>query len=185
PKPPPPHEIKQIQFTPPVIKKDNEVRKDEKIEEIKDDAAISTKTVVTENTKQVVQAPVEVKESQVAAPPVKVVEEDKVFQKVEIEAEYPGGAGAWRKYLERNLSGDVATSAGAPTGVYQVIVRFIVGKDGEIRDVVAETNHGYGMEEEAVKAIKKGPKWSPGIQNGNQVTSIKRQPITFQVTGDE
>lgn len=54
--------------------------------------------------------------------------------------------------MERNLSGDVATSAGAPTGVYQVIVRFIVGKDGEIRDVVAETNHGYGMEEEAVKS---------------------------------
>jgi periplasmic protein TonB len=184
PTPPPPPEIKQIQFTPPVIKKDNEIKKDEKIEEIKEDAAISEKTVVTENTKQIVQAPVEVKESQVAAVPVKEVEEDKIFQKVEIEAEFPGGMGAWRKYLERNLSGDVATSNGAPAGTYQVIVRFVVGKDGSIRDVVAETSHGYGMEGEALKAIKKGPQWKPGIQNGNMVTSVKRQPITF-VVADE
>jgi periplasmic protein TonB len=184
PTPPPPPEIKQIQFTPPVIKKDNEIKKDEKIEEIKEDAAISEKTVVTENTKQIVQAPVEVKESQVAAVPVKEVEEDKIFQKVEIEAEYPGGLGAWRKYLERNLSGDVATSNGAPAGTYQVIVRFVVAKDGSISDVVAETNHGYGMEGEALKAIKKGPKWTPAQQNGNVVKAYRRQPITF-VVADE
>ncbi len=183
--PPPPPEIKQIQFTPPVIKKDEEVKKDEVIKEIEEDAAISTQTVVTDNVKQVVQAPVEVKESQVAAVPVKEVEEDKIFQKVEIEAEYPGGQAAWAKYLKNNLNGNTPSDNSAPAGSYTVIVRFVVAKDGTISDVVAETSHGFGMEQEAVKVIKKGPKWKPAEQNGNIVKAYRRQPITFLVMDQE
>src|SRR6185436_20163274 len=48
-KPPPPPEVNQIKFTPPKIVKDEEVKADEKIEEIKEDQAISTKTVESEN----------------------------------------------------------------------------------------------------------------------------------------
>ena len=45
PKAPPPPEINQVKFTPPKIVKDEEVKEDEKIEEIKEDQVISTKTV--------------------------------------------------------------------------------------------------------------------------------------------
>ena len=157
PTPPPPPEIKQIQFTPPKIVKDEEVKKDEVIKELEPDAVISTKTVESDNTKQVVQAPVEDKGTQVVEVPVKAVEEDKVFTKVEIEAEYPGGTGAWKKFLERNLNGQVATDNSAPTGTYTVVVRFIVAKDGSVSDITPETSVGYGMENEAVRAIKKAP----------------------------
>ena len=181
PTPPPPPEIKQIQFTPPKIVKDEEVKKDEIIKEIEPDAVISTKTVESENTKQVVQAPVEDKGTQVVEVPTKVVEEDKVFTKVEIEAEYPGGQGAWANYLRKNLNGQVASDGGAGPGSYTVIVRFIVAKDGTISEVTPETSVGYGMEQEAVRAIKKGPKWTPAQQNGNVVKAYRRQPITFVV----
>lgn len=181
PTPPPPPEIKQIQFTPPKIVKDAEVKPDEKIEEIKDDAVISTKTVESDNTKQVVQAPVEDKGTQVVEVPVKAVEEDKIFTKVEIEAEYPGGTGAWRKFLERNLNGQVANENSAPTGTYTVVVRFIVAKDGTVSDITPETSVGYGMENEAVRAIRKAPRWTPAQQNGNVVKAYRRQPITFVV----
>ncbi len=181
PTPPPPPEIKQIQFTPPKIVKDEEVKKDEIIKEIEPDAVISTKTVESENTKQVVQAPVEDKGTQVVEVPTKAVEEDKIFTKVEIEAEYPGGQGAWGNYLRKNLNAQVASDGGAAPGSYTVIVRFIVAKDGTISEVTAETNVGYGMEAEAVKTIKKGPKWTPAQQNGNVVKAYRRQPITFVV----
>ncbi|RYZ82687.1 MAG: TonB family protein [Proteobacteria bacterium] len=72
----------------------------------------------------------------------------------------------------------------APEGTYTVVVRFIVSKDGSISDVVAETKHGYGMEQEAVKAIKKGPKWTPALQNGRHVNAYRRQPITFVVASE-
>ncbi len=181
PTPPPPPEIKQIQFTPPKIVKDEEVKKDEVIKEIEEDAVISTKTVESENTKQVIQAPVEDKGTQVVEVPTKVVEEDKVFTKVEIEAEYPGGQGAWGNYLRKNLNANVASDGGAAPGSYTVIVRFIVAKDGTISEVTPETSIGNGMEQEAVRVIKKGPKWTPAQQNGNVVKAYRRQPITFVV----
>lgn len=181
PPPPPPPEIKQIQFTPPKIVKDEEVKPDEKIEEIKDDAAISTKTVVTENTNQVVQAPVEDKGTQVVELPVKKSDENEIFSKVEIEASFPGGPGAYKKYLERNLNAQTPADNNAPPGTYTVIVRFVVSRDGSISDVRAETNLGYGLEAEAIKVIKKSPNWVPAQQNGSIVNAYRRQPITFVV----
>lgn len=179
-KPPPPPEINQVKFTPPKVVKDEEVKPEEKIEEIKEDAAISTKTVETENKVQIVQAPVEDKGTVVAEGP-KIDYESTVFNKVEIEAEYPGGSAAWAKYLRNNLDANTPVDNGASEGTYTVVVRFIVSKDGSISDVVAETKHGYGMEAEAMKIIKKGPKWTPAQQNGRMVNAYRRQPITFVV----
>ncbi|HRF18123.1 MAG TPA: hypothetical protein PK977_08135, partial [Chitinophagaceae bacterium] len=69
---------------------------------------------------------------------------------VEIEARFPGGDAIWRRYLERNLDGSTPTKNGAPEGTYTVVVQFIVDKEGNISDVKALTNHGYGMEAEVV-----------------------------------
>jgi periplasmic protein TonB len=182
PKAPPPPEINQVKFTPPKIVKDEEVKPDEKIEEIKEDQVISTKTVESEIKDAVVAAPVEEKGTQVVeAPPKKEEDEDKIFTKVENEAEFPGGDGAWRRYLEKNLNANTPVDNGAPEGTYQVIVQFIVSKDGSISDVKALTDHGYGMEAEAIKIIKKGPAWKAALQNGRNVNAYRKQPITFVV----
>lgn len=108
-------------------------------------------------------------------------EADKIFSIVEIEAAYPGGMDAWRKYLERNLNAEVPIFSKAPAGVYTVVIQFIVNLDGSVSDTRALTNHGYGMEEEAIRAIVKGGKWLPAIQNGRQVKAYKKQPVTFVV----
>ncbi|MEP6628323.1 MAG: TonB family protein [Ginsengibacter sp.] len=180
PVPPPPPEIKQVQFVPPKVVKDEEVKPDEKIEEIKEDAKISEKTVETDNTNQIVQAPEDTKGSQVVEAP-KVDDENKIFTKVEQEASFPGGEAAWRRYLQNNLDANTPVENGASEGTYQVIVKFIVSKDGSISSVEAETSFGHGMEAEAVKIIKKGPKWAPANQNGRAVNAYRRQPITFVV----
>ena len=172
PTPPPPPQVNQVKFTPPKIVKDEEVKPDEKIEEIKEDQKISTETVKSD----IVQAPIE------DAPKVEGDDdENKIFTKVEVDASYPGGESSWRRYLTNNLDSEVPGSNGAGAGTYTVIVRFIVAKDGSVSDVVAETNHGYGMEQESVRAIKKSGKWKPAVQNGRNVTAYKRQPITWLV----
>jgi protein TonB len=179
PKAPPPPEINQVKFTPPKIVKDEEVKEDEKIEEIKEDQVISTKTVESDNKTQIV-APVEDKGTQVVEAP-KTDDEDKIFTKVENEAQFPGGTAAWVRYLQKYLNANTPVDNGARSGTYQVIVKFIVSKDGSISDVQPETKHGYGMEEEAIKIIKRGPKWTPALQNGRNVNAYRRQPITFVV----
>jgi protein TonB len=180
PKAPPPPEINQVKFTPPKIVKDEEVKADEKIEEIKEDQVISTKTVESDNKNAIVQAPVEDKGTQIVEAP-KADDEDKIFTKVENEAEFPGGQQAWVRYLQKNLNANAPVDNGAAPGTYQVIVKFIVSKDGSISDVQPETKHGFGMEDEAVKIIKRGPKWTPALQNGRNVNAYRRQPITFIV----
>ena len=104
---------------------------------------------------------------------------DAIFNKVEEEAYFPNGTSGWRQYLNANLNVDVPIKRKAPEGSYTVIVRFIVTKKGEIKDVVPETTNGYGMEDELIRVIKNGPNWIPARQNGRAVNAYKRQPVTF------
>ena len=105
-----------------------------------------------------------------------------VFEQVEVEAQFPGGVRAWNRYLERNLNSSVPRSNKAPKGSYTVVAKFLVHKDGTISDVKALTSHGYGMEEEVIRLIRRGPKWVPGVQNGHNVTAYKKQNVTFVVS---
>jgi protein TonB len=116
-----------------------------------------------------------------------IIEEKKedpnqIFEKVEVEASFEGGESAWKRFLTRNLNPNTPVDNGAPLGTYTVYVQFVVSKEGKVSDVRALTSHGYGMEQEAVRVIKKGPSWKPAIQNGRNVNAYRKQPITFQVT---
>lgn len=107
-----------------------------------------------------------------------------IFERVEIEASFPGGAEKWKRYLERTLISVNPADEGAPEGTYTTIVQFVVDIDGSISDVKSLTNFGYGMEDVAIKAIERGPKWNPAIQNGRQVKAYRRQMITFRVISE-
>ncbi len=106
---------------------------------------------------------------------------DGVFIHVEKEAEFPGGTTAWMRYLERNLNSSLPSDAGAPTGRYTVVVSFLVDKNGNVSEVVAENNPQYGTAEEAVRVVKKSHTWTPALQNGHNVAYRVRQSITFEV----
>jgi protein TonB len=181
PKTPPPPKIETAKFTPPVIKKDDEVKKEEipPVEELKDqkidvnsqegvkDEGIATPPVVDEG-KGVVDAPKE--------------DPDQIFTKVEIEASVDSKQ--WRRHLESQLQRYIedAASQGMAPGQYTVQVRFLVERDGSIADVSALNDPGYGLGKGAVEVVKRGPKWSPGEQNGRKVRSYHTQPITFVVS---
>ena len=184
PPPPPPKQeppkVEMKQFTPPVIKKDEEVEKppppQEELKEAKIDV-INQEGIKDEGIVQpVVDGGTQIVEEK--------VDDNMIFEKVEIEASFPGGEAKWRQFLERNLSTFNPADEGAPAGTYTTYVQFVVDKEGNISDVRALTNHGYGMEEAAVRVIKKGPRWSPAIQNQRQVKAYRKQPITFRVESE-
>ena len=187
PPPPPPKQeppkVEMKQFTPPVIKKDEEVEKpppqQEELKDVKIDV-VNQEGIKDDN----IATPVQIDEGKQIVEEKKEEDENKIFDKVEIEASFPGGDGKWRQYLERNANGQVATDNNAPEGTYTTVVQFVVDKEGNISDVKALTNHGYGMEDEAIRVIRKGPKWTPAVQNGRQVKAYRKQPITFQVQGE-
>ena len=107
--------------------------------------------------------------------------DDKIFSSVEEEASFPGGVEAWRNFIMKNLDDAVGSKRNAPAGTYTIYVQFIVNKEGELSDIKPLTNHGYGMEEEALRVISLSPKWNPARQNGRVVSSYRKQPISFVI----
>jgi protein TonB len=114
----------------------------------------------------------------------KITKEPDIFTKVEIDAEF---IGSWEKFLIRNLNPNTPIDNGAPQGNYTVLIQFVVDIDGSLSDIKALTNLGYGLEQEAIRVLKKAEftKWKPAIQNGRKVKAYRKQSITFQVTGEE
>lgn len=109
---------------------------------------------------------------------------DKNFTVVQVPAEFPGGEEAWVKYLERNLKRDIPVEKGAVPGKYIVKLTFIVNEKGEISDVTALTDPGYGTKEEAVRLMKNCIPWKPAVQNGKNVTVRQEKTITFQISAE-
>lgn len=105
-------------------------------------------------------------------------EPDEPYRTVEIDAKFIGN---WKTFLERNLNGNVPADNGAPAGRYSVVVEFVVDKEGRVSDIKTLTHHGYGLEDEALRVLRKAPQWEPAIQNGYKVKAYKRQVITFEV----
>jgi protein TonB len=183
PKPEPP-KVEITKFTPPKIVKDEEVKEPPPPQEKLEETKIGVINQEGKKDEGFVAPPVEAKGTGVVEAPKKVEEDyDKVFTKVEKEAKFPGGPDGWKRYLERNLNANVAADDGAPSGNYTVKVQFIVDKEGGISSVqaieVPKACPSCGPE--AVKVIKKGPKWEPAVQNGRNVIYQAIQYVTFQV----
>ncbi|HEY4207217.1 MAG TPA: energy transducer TonB, partial [Puia sp.] len=99
-------------------------------------------------------------------------EDNTIREIVGIEASYPAGMEAWRRFLSKNFRVPDEVSG-------TVVVQFIVDKEGNVSDVHAISGPDE-LRTEGERVIKKSGRWSPGIQNGLKVNSYKRQPIVVQ-----
>ncbi len=185
PPPPPPPAVQQAIrteiFTPPVIVNEEVSPEDMPPEQdVLETAQIGLQKTEGMDIGNVVAPPVETKGvAEVVAP--KSVEDvnTKVWTKVEIPAEFPGGQSEWIRYLQKNLRFPDAAIDNGTQGV--VRVQFVVDREGNISDVQAMNDPGDGLAEEAVRIIKKGPKWKPAEQNGNKVIYRHIQAVTFRI----
>lgn len=103
---------------------------------------------------------------------------NKVFTKVEVEAEYPGGYQAWYEYLSKNLKYPYAAVKNEIQG--QVMVEFIVKKNGDLTGfrIIRGPEE---LRESSLNVIKESGKWIPAKQNGIIVDSYHRQPINYKL----
>ena len=106
---------------------------------------------------------------------------DSTSGKSETEPEFNSGRIGWMRFLERNLNANVPYEKGAPKGTYTVVIEFIVYEDGTIDKLKPLTQHGYGMEKEVVRILKKTPQWKPAIKDGKTKEAYRKQTVTFVV----
>ena len=102
---------------------------------------------------------------------------DEILSFAENSPEFPGGMDAWAKYIQKNLRYPSMAQEEGIGG--KVFVSFVVEKDGTITDVKVTRGIGYGCDEEAMRVIKKSPRWKAGMQNNLPVRVRYNMPISY------
>jgi TonB family protein len=113
--------------------------------------------------------------------PVEPKMENGVYDHSEEMPRFPGGDQAMLKFLQANIQYPVSAQEAAMQG--RVIVRFVVGEDGAIRDVEVTRSLDPACDAEAVRVIKKMPKWTPGKVKGEPVAVYYVLPVMFKLSG--
>ena len=169
-----------VKFTPPVIKKDSEVKPEE---ELKSQEALNkTKTAIGSfDVKGNDEAGGEVLKAKevIAQPEPPKEEETKVFDVVEVMPSFPGGQAALFEWLSKNIKYPVVAEENGVQG--RVIVTFVVERNGSITDVQVVKSVDPSLDKEAVRVVKAMPHWIPGKQNGSAVRVKFTVPVTFRL----
>ncbi|MXZ17214.1 MAG: energy transducer TonB, partial [Rhodothermaceae bacterium] len=66
----------------------------------------------------------------------------------------------------------------------RVIVRFIVDKEGNVRDASITKGIGGGCDEEAIRVLTEHAKFRPGIHQGETVPVEMQIPVVFKLGSD-
>ncbi len=170
PPPPPPPKVDQVKFVKPVVAKADEVTEEPpKIEEIKD-KKLGAETIKGDPDAELTVEPV-------GNGPADVVEDTNIYSSagIEVKPDFPGGIEKFYKYVGNNYR--APEEEGLKGKVY---VTFVVEKDGSLTDIKVVRDIGYGTGQEAVRVLKKCPRWNPGEQNGKKVRVLYSLPITIQ-----
>ena len=107
------------------------------------------------------------------------VEEEKPYQAVEQMPQFPGGEAALLKFINEKIKYPIPAQEAGIQG--RVVVRFVVSKTGEIKDVTVLRSVESSLDKEAVRVIQMMPKWIPGKQNGNNVAVYFTVPVVFKL----
>lgn len=112
-------------------------------------------------------------------PVVEKHEPEKIFVAVEQPAEFPGGAAAMMKWLSNNIRYPESAQQNGISG--RVVVKFVVEKDGSIGNPTIVKGVDRDLDQEALRVVKRMPKWQPGKNNGQPVRSYFNLPVTFRL----
>jgi len=92
---------------------------------------------------------------------------------------FPGGDAKLREWIKKNMKYPSYAKKNGIEG--QVLVVFIVEKDGSISNAEVSWGVDPSLDQEALRIVNKMPKWKPGTQNGVAMRVKYRLPITFML----
>lgn len=111
-----------------------------------------------------------------------VITENKIVDFPDVEAMFPGGSVAMRKFIQENVQYPEKAKENGDRG--RVYVSFVIEKNGTISNV--ELKRGGLTPElnaEAKRLIRIMPPWKPGEVRGKAVRCRCLLPVTFVLTG--
>lgn len=156
------------------------------INEVEDDTELPEEEVeTTEEVNQAITAVVGTGAPSAAivsgpvGPVVEADEDDRIYEFVEENAQFPGGDEACLKWLSEHVKYPSICQEQGVQG--RVVVKFVVNRDGGIVDVETERSPDPNLSKEAERVIKMMPKWKPARQGNKTVRSRFRLPVMFRL----
>lgn len=161
---------------PTVIEFINEVEDDtelpeEEVETSEEMNQAITAVVGTGAPSAVVSAPV--------GPVVEADDDDRIYDLVEENAQFPGGDAECFKWLSEHIKYPSICQEQGVQG--RVIVNFVVNRDGSIVDVKTVRSPDPNLTKEAERVVKMMPKWKPARQGNKTVRSRFTLPVMFRL----
>jgi protein TonB len=101
------------------------------------------------------------------------------FHIVEDLPKYPGGAVEFMKWLTRNLQYPAIARSRKIQG--KVVAVFYVEKDGSITGISITQSLSPECDREALRVLRKMPRWEPGVQNDKPCRTKVSIPIVFKL----
>jgi TonB family protein len=106
-------------------------------------------------------------------------EYDEIFTVVDEQPQFPGGMEAMYKFLRENITYPTIAQENGIKG--QVFLKFVVNKEGTVSQVTVVKGVDPSLDKEASRVVELMPKWTPGKQNGKEVSVWYNLPITFSL----
>lgn len=101
------------------------------------------------------------------------------FQIVEQLPEFPGGMSEFVQWLTKNLKYPTTSQRLKRQGT--VLVSFIINKDGSTSDHKVVKSAYPDLDREALRVLKKMPRWKPGEDKGKPCRTYFCIPIVFKL----
>ena len=113
-------------------------------------------------------------------PVVEADDDDRIFDVVEENAQFPGGDEACMKWLQEHIKYPQICIEQNVQG--RVQVGFVVNRDGSIVDVKILRSPDPNLSKEAERVVKMMPKWKPARQGNKTVRSRFNLPVNFRLS---
>ena len=107
---------------------------------------------------------------------------NEVISVIGSEASPVGGLDEYEEYLKKNLRYPLAAKEGKIAG--KVLVQFLVNPDSSLSDFRILQSVGGGCDEEAIRLVKEGPAWVPGMADGKLKEAGMIVPVNFRPEGE-
>lgn len=145
-----------------------------KVDEVVEQEAVELKNEVQQTTEEDAK-----EDTTEVTPPMALDFNNDIIEERVLEelAEFPGGYSELVQFLTRNLHYPTSAMRNKQKG--EVIVQFIVDKDGSIKDRQVIQKASPLLNNEALRVVGLMPKWKPATSKGNPVRCMIQLPIVF------
>lgn len=140
---------------------------------VKNDTKITTEVDFGEfdEDTEIVQI-VEVKEEE--------IEDEEIFISAETMPSFQGGdLNVFRNWVQGKLRYPQIAQENGISG--NVILQFVIEKDGTLTNIVVLRTPDRSLSEEAIRVLNQSPKWSPGKQRNQAVRVKYTLPVSFRI----